>query len=149
MPSAPVDQQAGDAAGGRVAGPGGGNESRWETVHGEMAQIDCRRASATAPGLVTQSEPAQISRLPGAQIRWHRTAKAPAEGRRTGARLRPGPGRAAARGASPCRDLAAGSVRGRMRQLDGHAHETLRMELETRLVVRESTGPRQSLAKDL
>jgi hypothetical protein len=36
-----------------------------------------------------------------------------------------------------------------MRQLDGHAHETLRMELETRLVVRESTGPRQSLAKDL
>ena len=28
-----------------------------------------------------------------------------------------------------------------MRQLDGHAHEALSMELETRLVVRESTGP--------
>jgi len=28
-----------------------------------------------------------------------------------------------------------------MRQLDGHAHEALSMELETRLVVRQSTGP--------
>jgi hypothetical protein len=28
-----------------------------------------------------------------------------------------------------------------MRQLDGHAHEALSMELQTRLVVRESTGP--------
>src|SRR5262249_14014879 len=28
-----------------------------------------------------------------------------------------------------------------MRQLDGQAHEALSMELETRLVVRESTGP--------
>jgi LacI family transcriptional regulator len=27
-----------------------------------------------------------------------------------------------------------------MRQLDGHPHEALSMELETRLVVRESTG---------
>jgi len=28
-----------------------------------------------------------------------------------------------------------------MRQLEGQAHEALSMELETRLVVRESTGP--------
>jgi DNA-binding LacI/PurR family transcriptional regulator len=28
-----------------------------------------------------------------------------------------------------------------MRQLDGQAHEALSMELETRLVARESTGP--------
>jgi DNA-binding LacI/PurR family transcriptional regulator len=28
-----------------------------------------------------------------------------------------------------------------MRQLEGHKHETLSMELETRLVVRKSTGP--------
>jgi LacI family transcriptional regulator, galactose operon repressor len=28
-----------------------------------------------------------------------------------------------------------------MRQLDGHVHEALSMELGTRLVVRESTGP--------
>jgi LacI family transcriptional regulator len=27
-----------------------------------------------------------------------------------------------------------------MRQLEGHAHEALSMELETRLVVRDSTG---------
>jgi hypothetical protein len=28
-----------------------------------------------------------------------------------------------------------------IRQLEGHAHEALSMELETRLVVRESIGP--------
>jgi LacI family transcriptional regulator len=28
-----------------------------------------------------------------------------------------------------------------IRQLDGHAHEALSMELETRLIVRDSTGP--------
>jgi LacI family transcriptional regulator len=33
-----------------------------------------------------------------------------------------------------------------MRQLDGHAHEALSMELATQLIVRESTGPAPSPA---
>jgi hypothetical protein len=40
MPSAPADQQARDAAAGRVAGPPGENQAAWETGHGEMAPID-------------------------------------------------------------------------------------------------------------
>jgi LacI family transcriptional regulator len=41
----------------------------------------------------------------------------------------------------PLQEMGRTAVTMLMRQLDGHAHETLSMELETRLVVRESTGP--------
>ena len=41
----------------------------------------------------------------------------------------------------PLQEMGRTAVTMLMRQLDGHAHEALSMELETRLVVRESTGP--------
>jgi LacI family transcriptional regulator len=41
----------------------------------------------------------------------------------------------------PLQEMGRTAVTMLMRQLDGQAHETLSMELETRLVVRESTGP--------
>ncbi len=40
----------------------------------------------------------------------------------------------------PLQEMGRTAVTMLMRQLDGHAHEALSMELETRLVVRESTG---------
>jgi LacI family transcriptional regulator len=44
----------------------------------------------------------------------------------------------------PLQEMGRTAVTMLMRQLDGHAHEALSMELETRLVVRESTGPASS-----
>jgi LacI family transcriptional regulator, galactose operon repressor len=41
----------------------------------------------------------------------------------------------------PLQEMGRTAVTMLMRQLEGHAHEALSMELETRLVVRESTGP--------
>jgi LacI family transcriptional regulator len=41
----------------------------------------------------------------------------------------------------PLQEMGRTAVTMLMRQLDGQAHEALSMELETRLVVRESTGP--------
>jgi LacI family transcriptional regulator len=41
----------------------------------------------------------------------------------------------------PLQEMGRTAVTMLMRQLDGHAHEALSMELETRLAVRESTGP--------
>jgi LacI family transcriptional regulator len=41
----------------------------------------------------------------------------------------------------PLQEIGRTAVTMLMRQLDGHAHEALSMELQTRLVVRESTGP--------
>jgi LacI family transcriptional regulator len=41
----------------------------------------------------------------------------------------------------PLREMGRTAVTMLMRQLDGHDHEALSMELETRLVVRDSTGP--------
>jgi LacI family transcriptional regulator len=41
----------------------------------------------------------------------------------------------------PLQEMGRTAVTMLMRQIDGHAHEALSMELETRLVVRESTGP--------
>jgi LacI family transcriptional regulator len=41
----------------------------------------------------------------------------------------------------PLQEMGRTAVTMLMRQLDGHAHEALSMELETRLVIRESTGP--------
>jgi LacI family transcriptional regulator len=41
----------------------------------------------------------------------------------------------------PLQEMGRTAVTMLTRQLDGHAHEALSMELETRLVVRESTGP--------
>jgi LacI family transcriptional regulator len=41
----------------------------------------------------------------------------------------------------PLLEMGRTAVTMLMRQLDGHTHEALSMELETRLVVRESTGP--------
>ena len=41
----------------------------------------------------------------------------------------------------PLQEMGRTAVTMLMRQLGGHAHEALSMELETRLVVRESTGP--------
>jgi NAD(P)-dependent dehydrogenase (short-subunit alcohol dehydrogenase family) len=41
----------------------------------------------------------------------------------------------------PLQEMGRTAVTMLMRQLDGHAHEALSMELETCLVVRESTGP--------
>jgi LacI family transcriptional regulator len=41
----------------------------------------------------------------------------------------------------PLQEMGRTAVTMLMRQLDGHAHEALSMELETRLVVRDSTGP--------
>ena len=41
----------------------------------------------------------------------------------------------------PLQEMGRTAVTMLMRQLDGHPHEALSMELETRLVVRESTGP--------
>jgi LacI family transcriptional regulator len=41
----------------------------------------------------------------------------------------------------PLQEMGRTAVTMLMRQLNGHAHEALSMELETRLVVRESTGP--------
>jgi LacI family transcriptional regulator len=41
----------------------------------------------------------------------------------------------------PLQEMGRTAVTMLMRQLDGHAHEALSMELATRLVVRESTGP--------
>jgi len=41
----------------------------------------------------------------------------------------------------PLQEMGRTAVTMLMRQLDGHVHETLSMELETRLVVRQSTGP--------
>jgi LacI family transcriptional regulator len=41
----------------------------------------------------------------------------------------------------PLQEMGRTAVTMLMRQLDGHAHEALSMELETRLVVRESTSP--------
>jgi LacI family transcriptional regulator len=41
----------------------------------------------------------------------------------------------------PLQEMGRTAVTMLMRQLDGHAHEALSMELQTRLVVRESTGP--------
>jgi LacI family transcriptional regulator len=44
----------------------------------------------------------------------------------------------------PLQEMGRTAVTMLMRQLDGHAHEALSMELETRLVVRDSTGPAPS-----
>jgi LacI family transcriptional regulator len=44
----------------------------------------------------------------------------------------------------PLQEMGRTAVTMLMRQLDGHAHEALSMELQTRLVVRESTGPAPS-----
>jgi LacI family transcriptional regulator len=41
----------------------------------------------------------------------------------------------------PLQEMGRTAVTMLMRQLGGHAHEALSMDLETRLVVRESTGP--------
>lgn len=41
----------------------------------------------------------------------------------------------------PLQEMGRTAVTMLMRQLDGHAHEALSLELETRLVVRDSTGP--------
>jgi LacI family transcriptional regulator len=41
----------------------------------------------------------------------------------------------------PLQEMGRTAVTMLMRQLEGHAHEALSMELETRLIVRESTGP--------
>lgn len=41
----------------------------------------------------------------------------------------------------PLQEMGRTAVTMLLRQLDGHAHEALSMELETRLVIRESTGP--------
>jgi LacI family transcriptional regulator len=41
----------------------------------------------------------------------------------------------------PLQEMGRTAVTMLMRQLDGHAHEALSMELGTRLIVRESTGP--------
>jgi LacI family transcriptional regulator len=41
----------------------------------------------------------------------------------------------------PLQEMGRTAVTMLMRQFDGHAHEALSMALETRLVVRESTGP--------
>ena len=41
----------------------------------------------------------------------------------------------------PLQEMARTAVTMLIRQLDGHAHEALSMELETRLIVRDSTGP--------
>jgi LacI family transcriptional regulator len=41
----------------------------------------------------------------------------------------------------PLQEMGRTAVTMLLRQLDGHPHEALSMELETRLVVRESTGP--------
>jgi LacI family transcriptional regulator len=41
----------------------------------------------------------------------------------------------------PLQEMGRTAVTMLMRQLDGHPHEALTMELQTRLVVRESTGP--------
>ena len=41
----------------------------------------------------------------------------------------------------PLQEMGRTAVTMLIRQLDGHAHEALSMELQTRLVVRESTGP--------
>jgi LacI family transcriptional regulator, galactose operon repressor len=41
----------------------------------------------------------------------------------------------------PLQEMGRTAVTMLMRQLDGHAHEALSMELETRLVIRDSTGP--------
>jgi LacI family transcriptional regulator len=41
----------------------------------------------------------------------------------------------------PLQEMGRTAVTMLMRQLDGHVHEALSMELGTRLVVRESTGP--------
>jgi LacI family transcriptional regulator len=46
----------------------------------------------------------------------------------------------------PLQEMGRTAVTMLTRQLDGHAHEALSMELETRLVVRESTGPAPSLS---
>ncbi len=47
----------------------------------------------------------------------------------------------------PLQEMGRTAVTMLMRQLDGQAHETLSMELETRLVVRESTGPAPAPAR--
>ncbi len=41
----------------------------------------------------------------------------------------------------PLQEMGRTAVTMLMRQLDGHAHEALSIELQTRLIVRESTGP--------
>jgi LacI family transcriptional regulator len=41
----------------------------------------------------------------------------------------------------PLQEMGRTAVTMLVRQLDGHAHEALSMELETRLIVRDSTGP--------
>ncbi len=41
----------------------------------------------------------------------------------------------------PLQEMGRIAVTMLIRQLDGHAHEALSMELETRLIVRDSTGP--------
>ena len=41
----------------------------------------------------------------------------------------------------PLQEMGRTAVTMLMRQLDGHAHEALSMELATRLVIRDSTGP--------
>jgi LacI family transcriptional regulator len=41
----------------------------------------------------------------------------------------------------PLQEMGRTAVTMLTRQLDGHAHEALSMELETRLIVRDSTGP--------
>ena len=46
----------------------------------------------------------------------------------------------------PLQEMGRTAVTMLMRQLDGQAHEALSMELETRLVVRESTGPAPTAA---
>ena len=45
----------------------------------------------------------------------------------------------------PLQEMGRTAVTMLMRQLDGHAHEALSMELATQLIVRESTGPAPSL----
>jgi LacI family transcriptional regulator len=41
----------------------------------------------------------------------------------------------------PLQEMGRIAVTMLIRQLDGHAHEALSMELETRLIARDTTGP--------
>jgi nitrate/TMAO reductase-like tetraheme cytochrome c subunit len=50
MPSVPADQQARDAAAGRVAGPRARTKAAWETGRGEMAQIDWQTSVRNSSG---------------------------------------------------------------------------------------------------
>jgi hypothetical protein len=48
--------------------------------HGEMAHICWQTSARNGQGAATQTEPSQVSGLPMARIRWHRTARCMIEG---------------------------------------------------------------------